>query len=93
MPVIEVYLQTFMREYLLNNDVRCSILIDIESRNSQAAFGRQECDGFVLVRRHVKLDPEGSLSVQQSSLEEDGPIWFLIVIEVGSNNLRAEIRY
>ena len=70
MPVVQPYLKPFVGEGLLNNDVGCAVLIDVERRQRQSCLIGLEGEFIVLASGDVELNPKELLTVEIAGIQE-----------------------
>ena len=82
MPVVQPHLQTLVREGLLHHNVRPAVLVYIERPERQRCLIRCEEKLAVLVAGIVKFDSKALPSLKQASIEKNGAVELVIVVEI-----------
>jgi hypothetical protein len=85
MPVVQPYLKPFVGEGLLNNDVGCAVLIDVERRQRQSCLIGLEGEFIVLASGDVELNPKELLTVEIAGIKKHSAVWLLVVVKICRN--------
>ncbi len=85
MPVVQPHLKPFVCEGLLDNNVRCAVLIDVERRERQSRLIGLESEFIVLTRSDVEFNPKELSTVELPSIKEHSAIWLLVVVKICRN--------